>query len=61
MRNLTSSIIRATTFLFALPGWNQSVQAVAESGTADAGIASKAIQNVAANDAVNGAPATLGS
>ena len=32
-----------------------------DSGTADAGIASKAIPNVAANDTVNGAPATLGS
>lgn len=48
-------------FLLAESGWTQSVEAVPESGTADAGIASKAIQNVAANDAVNGAPATLGA
>ncbi len=39
----------------------QSVNPVAESGTADAGIASQPIANVAANDTVNGAPATLGA
>ena len=38
-----------------------SVAAVQESGTADAGIASRPIANVAANDTVNGAPAILGT
>jgi len=35
--------------------------AVAESGTADAGVASRPIANVAANDSINNAPATLGA
>ena len=38
-----------------------AIQAVPESGTAVAGIASTAIANVAANDRVNGAAASLGS
>src|SRR5207245_1438877 len=32
-----------------------------DSGTADAGIGSRPIVNVAANDTINGAPATLGT
>jgi len=38
-----------------------SVVANPDTGTADAGVASTAIANVAANDIVNGAPATLGA
>ena len=56
---------RNTTVFFCAALFCGSVyaQVVAnpDSGTADAGIASKAIPNVAANDMVNGAPATLGS
>src|SRR5450755_2144236 len=44
-----------------MPVQAQSISAVPDSGTADAGIASKAIANVTANDTVNGAPATLGT
>ena len=40
---------------------NPSIVPVAENGIADAGIASQPIANVAANDTVNSAPATLGS
>jgi hypothetical protein len=40
---------------------NSTIVANATSGTADAGIASRPITNVAATDSVNGAPATLGS
>ena len=40
---------------------NSMIVANSESGTADAGIASLLIANVAANDTVNGAPATLGA
>jgi uncharacterized membrane protein len=43
-----------------MPVQAQSINAVPDSGTADAGIASRPIANVAANDTVNGAPATLG-
>jgi uncharacterized repeat protein (TIGR01451 family) len=39
---------------------NASIIAVPEAGTAPAGIASTPIPNVAANDTVNGSPATLG-
>ena len=38
-----------------------SIMAVADSGSAAAGVATTAIANVAANDMVNGAPATLGA
>jgi hypothetical protein len=38
-----------------------SIVAVADAGSADAGVASKPIANVAANDTVNGAPVTLGT
>jgi hypothetical protein len=38
-----------------------SIVATSDTGTADAGIASRAITSVAANDTVNGSPATLGS
>ena len=37
------------------------VIAIAQSGTADFGIASRPIANIAANDSVNGVPATLGA
>src|SRR5665213_3201619 len=37
------------------------VNAVADSGTADAGVASRPIANVAANDSIKGAQATLGA
>jgi hypothetical protein len=59
MRILTSGIILSATFVFALPGWAQSINAVPDSGTADFGTASKAIPNVAANDTINGVPAVL--
>jgi hypothetical protein len=39
---------------------NAVLSAIPDSGTADFGIASKPIANVAANDSVNGSPATLG-
>ena len=38
-----------------------SINPVADAGTADAGVGSQPITNVAANDTVNGAPATLGA
>ena len=40
---------------------NSSIVANSQSGTADAGIASRPIANVAATDSVNGAPVVLGS
>jgi hypothetical protein len=51
---------------FALMAWTmpaaaQTVDPMPDSGTADAGIASVPIADVAANDTVNGAPATLGA
>jgi hypothetical protein len=45
---------------FAMPSLAQVVP-LPDSGTADAGVASKAIANVAANDTINGAPAILGT
>jgi len=46
---------------FALPTRAQSVQAFADVGTADVGVASRPIENVASNDIVGGAAATLGA
>ena len=46
---------------FAIPVRAQSINAIAETGSADAGIGSRPIANVAANDSVNGAPAILGA
>jgi hypothetical protein len=60
-RSFISGVILAAAISFAMPVQAQSISAVPDSGTADAGIASKAINNVTANDTVNGAPATLGA
>ena len=60
MRFLTSLIVLAAGVTLALP-LRAQVIANPDSGTADAGTASKAILNVATNDTVNGAPATLGA
>jgi hypothetical protein len=49
-----------TTALITVNVINSSINPVAETGSADAGLASRPIANVAANDTVNGAPATLG-
>jgi hypothetical protein len=46
---------------FALDAAAQAVNAVPDSGTADAGIGSRPIANVVANDTVNGAQAVLGA
>jgi hypothetical protein len=56
-----NAVIVAVAIPFAMPAWAQSINAVPDSGSADAGIASKPIANVAANDTVNGASATLGT
>ena len=47
--------------VLAAPARAQSVNAVPDTGSADAGVASRAIVNVAANDTVNGAAAILGT
>lgn len=47
----TTDVVTVTASIVALP----------DAGNADAGIVSRAIVNVAANDMVNGAPATLGT
>jgi hypothetical protein len=60
-RFLTSAIAAALAAAFAPPVLAQTVVAVPDSGTADAGIASQPIADVAANDTINGAPATLGN
>ncbi len=61
MRLSLIGIVLASNVAFAMPVAAQSVVANPENGTADAGIASRPIVNVAANDTVNGAPATLGA
>jgi len=62
MRLFVSGVLAlALGYAAAMPAQAQSVGAVPDSGTADAGIASKVIANVAANDTVNGAPAILGT
>jgi hypothetical protein len=58
--SLEIGIILAAAIAFAMPVRAQVI-AVPDSGDADFGIPSKAIANVAANDTVNGAPATLGA
>jgi hypothetical protein len=64
-KNMAMSIVRKTVLaavlLSAVPARSQTVAPVPETGVADAGIASRPIANVAANDTVNGAPATLGA
>jgi hypothetical protein len=57
---IVGGIILAAALAIAAPALAQVVP-LPDSGTADAGIASKAIANVVANDTVNGAPATLGA
>ena len=57
---IVGGIILAAALAIAAPALAQVVP-VPDSGNADAGIASKPIANVAANDTVNGAPATLGT
>lgn len=64
MRTIKRSLISGLSIaaiVFALPLRAQSITAAPDNGTADAGIASRAIANVAANDTVNGAPAILGT
>lgn len=51
----------AGAFACALSVQAQTVIAVPDSGSADAGIASRPIANVASNDSIGGAPATLGT
>lgn len=60
MRTTASLLVLVTTATLAFP-LHAQVIANPETGTADAGVASKAIANVASNDTVNGAPAVLGS
>jgi len=54
-------ILMAGAAAFALPSHAQTVIAVPDTGSADAGIASRPIANVALNDSIAGAPATLGA
>ncbi len=58
---LIGSGVLAIVIAAAVPAYAQSVVAVPEAATADAGVASKPIANVAANDTVNGVPAVLGA
>jgi hypothetical protein len=60
-RYLIGGMILASAVVVAMPSMAQTVIAEAASGTADAGIASRPISNIAANDSVGGAQATLGS
>ena len=60
MRYLVGGVV-AAAMICAASVRAQSVSPVADTGTADAGIASRPIANVAANDTVNGSPATLGT
>ena len=60
MRLTASVLILAASLMCSLP-LHAQVIANPESGSADAGVASKAIANVAANDTINGAPAVLGA
>lgn len=55
-------VVTALVFAIAcgsMPAWGQAVIAVPDMGSADAGVGSRAIANVAANDTVNGSAATL--
>ena len=60
MRSLKFIVVGAA-MIFATSVRAQSVIPSPDSGTADAGIASRPIANVAANDTVNSVPATLGT
>ena len=58
--SLFGRIFLACGVAVAMPVAAQTV-ANPDGGTADAGIASRPIVNIAANDTVNGSPATLGT
>jgi len=60
-RSQLCTLVLAVAIPIAMPVRSQSIHATPESGTADAGMASKAIVSVTANDTVNGEPATLGT
>jgi hypothetical protein len=56
-----AAAIAAASMLFASTIQAQSINAVPEVGTTDAGLTSRAFVNVTANDTVNGTPAALGT
>jgi hypothetical protein len=60
-RSVTRGIVLVAAIAAAMPAQAQSVDPAPDTGTAIAGIAATPIINVAANDTVNGAPATLGA
>ncbi len=60
-RHVVATVILAGLLAAPFAAHAQTVTATPENGNADAGVASRPIANVAANDTVNGSPATLGS
>jgi hypothetical protein len=60
-RSVTRGIVLVAAIAAAMPAQAQSVDPAPDTGTAIAGVAATPIINVAANDTVNGAPATLGA